>query len=86
MGYRGRCDGFSACGYLGIPYIGYEGLDTQEICHEDLTVKLGDLAAAKEKLTRLKTDKHWYNECSKIAKEQYQKYYSEQTFLKKWKK
>ena len=68
------------CAYLGIPCIGYEGLDTQEICHEDLTVKLGDLATAKEKLTRLKTDKHWYNKCSKIAKEQYQKYYHENKF------
>lgn len=68
------------CAYLGIPCIGYEGLDTQEICHEDLTVKLGDLATAKEKLTRLKTDKHWYNKCSKTAKEQYKKYYHENKF------
>ncbi len=68
------------CAYLGIPCIGYEGLDTQEICHEDLTVKLGDLATAKEKLTRLKTDKHWYNKCSKTAKEQYKKYYHEDKF------
>lgn len=71
------------CAYLGIPCIGYEGLDTQEICHEDLTVKLGDLASAKEKLTRLKTDKYFYNECSKTAKKQYKKYYHELIFLKK---
>ena len=68
------------CAYLGIPCIGYEGLDTQEICHEDLTVKLGDLVTAKEKLTRLKTDKHWYNKCSQTAKEQYKKYYQENKF------
>ena len=71
------------CAYLGIPCIGYEGLDTQEICHEGLTVKLGDLASAKEKLTRLKTDKYFYNECSKTAKKQYKKYYHESIFLKK---
>ena len=68
------------CAYLGIPCIGYEGLDTQEICHPDLTVKLGDLAMAKEKLIRLKTDKYWYDKCSQIAKEQYQKYYHENKF------
>ena len=70
------------CAYLGVPCIGYEGLDTQEKCHPELTVKLGDLATAKEKLTRLKTDKYWYNKCSKIAKENYQKHYHEGQFLK----
>ena len=68
------------CAYLGIPCIGYEGLDTQEICHPYLTVKLGDLATAKEKLIQLKSDKHWYDRCSIVAKEQYQKYYHESKF------
>ena len=68
------------CAYLGIPCIGYEGLDTQEICHPYLTVKLGDLATAKEKLIQLKSDKHWYDRCSIIAKEQYQKHYQENKF------
>jgi len=40
------------CAYLGIPCIGYEGLDTQEICHPNLTVKLGDLDTAKKLLTK----------------------------------
>ena len=65
------------CAYLGIPCIGYEGLDTQETCHPYLTVKLGDLATAKEKLIQLKSDKQWYDKCSIIAKEQYQKHYQE---------
>ena len=68
------------CAYLGIPCIGYEGLDTQEKCHPHLTVKLGDLAAAKEKLTMLKTDEDFYNTCSSISKENYQKYYNESKF------
>ena len=38
------------CAYLGIPCIGYEGLDTQEKCHPSLTVKLGDLVEAKKKI------------------------------------
>ena len=72
------------CAYLGIPCIGYEGLDTQEKCHPNLTVKLGDLASAKEKLILLKTDKDFYNECTFSAKENYLKY-NEKTFINKWK-
>ena len=68
------------CAYLGIPCIGYEGLDTQEVCHPHLTVKLGDLSTAKEKLTQLKEDKQWYDKCSQTAKEQYQRYYHELKF------
>jgi hypothetical protein len=30
------------CAYLGIPCIGYKGLDTQELCHPDLTIEVGD--------------------------------------------
>ena len=68
------------CAYLGIPCIGYEGLDTQEKCHPNLTVKLGDLATAKEKLIELKTNKDYYRDCSKIAKFNYQQYYHENKF------
>ena len=68
------------CAYLGIPCIGYEGLDTQEKCHPNLTVKLGDLAMAKEKLTLLKTSKEYYKECSEIAKFNYKQYYQENNF------
>ena len=68
------------CAYLGIPCIGYKGLDTQEICHPSLTVDLGDLVAAKEKLIQLKTDKDWYRECSKIAKFNYKQFYHENKF------
>ena len=68
------------CAYLGIPCIGYEGLDTQEKCHPNLTVKLGDLAMAKEKLILLKTSKEYYKECSEIAKFNYKQYYHESKF------
>jgi len=73
------------CAYLGIPCIGYEGLDTQENCHPHLTVKLGDLATAKEKITLLKTDENFYNKCVFTAQENYLKY-NEQNFINKWKK
>jgi hypothetical protein len=68
------------CAYLGIPCIGYEGLDTQHTCHPELTVKLGDLGAAKKLITLLKTDKNFYNECSKKAREAYKNHYNESVF------
>jgi len=68
------------CAYLGIPCIGYEGLDTQEKCHPDLTVKLGDLATAKELLILLKTDNNFYNKCCQVTKRQYEKFYHENKF------
>ena len=74
------------CAYLGIPCIGYEGLDTQEECHPNLTIKLGDLATAKEKLMLLKTDKDYYKECSEVAKINYKQYFHENKFNTTWKK
>jgi len=74
------------CAYLGIPCIGYEGLDTQEKCHPDLTIELGDLATAKEKLILLNTDKAFYNKCSKISKDNYKQYFHENKFNTTWKK
>ena len=68
------------CAYLGIPCIGYEGLDTQEICHPDLTVKLGDLEKAKKIITLLNEDEKFYNINSKKSKQCYEKYYSEDKF------
>ena len=70
------------CAYLGIPCIGYSGLDTQEICHPDLTVQLGDLEKAKKLLTLLEKDKEFYNKCSRIAKTNYKKYFHEEIFKK----
>jgi hypothetical protein len=70
------------CAYLGIPCIGYEGLDTQEICHPELTIKLGDLEEAKKLITSLKEDEKFYNHCSHITKQHYKKYYSEDKFNK----
>ncbi len=71
------------CAYLGIPCLGYEGLDTQEKCHPSLTIKMGDLAMAKEKLTLLQTDQEFYKNCVIDAKSGYSKF-SENQFLKKY--
>lgn len=68
------------CAYLGIPCIGYEGLDTQEKCHPELTVQVGDLDSAKKLLILLQNDKNFYNSCAEQSKQNYEKHYSENQF------
>ena len=68
------------CSYLGIPCIGYEGLDTQEKLHPDLTVELGDLESAKNLLILLNTDENFYQKCSTLTKEIYKSKYHESKF------
>ena len=74
------------CAYLGIPCIGYKGLDTQKLCHPNLTVEIGDLVTAKKMLILLKTDKNFYQNCSDTAKTNYIKHYHENKFNTTWKK
>jgi hypothetical protein len=71
------------CAYLGIPCIGYKGLDTQEVCHPNLTVEVGDLVKAKKLITLLK-DEDYYNEQSQIAFNNYKNNYTEQIFKQKF--
>ena len=68
------------CAYLGIPCIGYKGLDTQEICHPDCTVELGDIVCAKQIAEKLRKDEEFYLYCSNKAKEKYKKYFNEDKF------
>lgn len=68
------------CSFLGIPCIGYEGLDTQRILHPELTVKDMDLDAARKLVKKLDTDKDFFILCSNTTKELYQKYYHENSF------
>ena len=74
------------CAYLGIPCIGYRGLDTQEFCHPDLTVKVGNLKKAKELLGKLKNNSYFYNKASTQAKENYKKYFNESVFISRFRK
>ena len=68
------------CAYLGIPCIGYEGLDTQRILHPELTVKDGDLATARKLIQKLESDKSFLILCRQQSKELYQEHYHERTF------
>ena len=74
------------CAYLGIPCIGYEGLDTQQLCHPNTTIKVGDLPEARKIIRNLKEDKEFYQECSIVAKQNYKNYYHENQFNTTWKK
>jgi hypothetical protein len=68
------------CAYLGIPCIGYKGLDTQMICHPDCTIEIGDLTKAKQIIKKLRNDEDFYLYCSKEAKNNYEQLYHENTF------
>ena len=72
------------CAYLGIPCIGYEGLDTQMICHPDLTVNVGDLTKAKNLAEKLRKDKEFFVYCSNTALEKYNQEYTEKVWLQRF--
>ena len=73
------------CAYHGIPCIGYEGLDTQEKCHSELTVAIGDINSARQLVNKLKTDDNFYQIQSKQCKDNYELHFSEHEYVKKWK-
>ena len=68
------------CAYFGIPCIGNEKVDTQRICHPELSVDVEDVTKARVLAKRLKEDKVFYNFCSDISKQNYRKYYD----IKQW--
>ena len=62
-------------------------LDTQRNIHPDLSVEMGDTAAAIKLTSKLRDDIEFYNECSKNAQLNYQKHHSEEvvnTYLNKF--
>lgn len=69
------------CGYVGTPCIGYDIVDTQRSIHPQLSVKPGDLVAARSLAKKLLNDKNFWDECSSQAKENYNKHHSEEVFL-----
>jgi len=72
------------CSYLGIPCIGYRGLDSQEICHHDTTVDIGDISKAKEIAEKLRKDEEFYVYCSNLTKKKYEQHYTEKIFKEKF--
>ena len=75
------------CARLGIPCIGYKGLDTQEVLHPQLTVRrFGQMLEAKELIRKLREDEDFYKQCSNKAIENYNKFYTEEVFKDNWTK
>lgn len=72
------------CSYFGIPCIGYNGLDTQELLHPNLSVDIGDINSARKLASSLKNDEDFYLECSTKTIDLYNELYSEPNWLKHW--
>jgi len=71
------------CAYLGIPCIGYQGLDTQVILHPETTVEIGDLESARKIAENLRNDKEFYLYSSTLCKGLYKNHYTEESFKNK---
>jgi hypothetical protein len=63
------------CAYFGIPTIGNIQVDTQRLCHPELSVDVHDIEKAKEKVEMLRLDSDYYQHCSETAKKHFRKYY-----------
>ena len=71
------------CAYHGIPCIGYEGLDTQALCHPQLTIKMNDLKHARKLANKLKTESEWYDLQSATAKRNFNIFFGEKEYIYK---
>ena len=71
------------CSYLGIPCIGYNGLDTQRILHPNLSVNDGDLQTARQIINRLWNDQDFYDENRVLTTKLYKENYDETVFKDK---
>lgn len=68
------------CAYLGIPCIGNISVDTQRLCHPELSVEVYDVEKARQLAIRLANDKAFYEKCSIEAKVNYKKHYHIETY------
>lgn len=71
------------CAYFGIPCIGNIKVDTQRLCHPELSIDVDDVEQAVYLAKRLKKDELFYENCSKTAKANYRRYYDIADFKNK---
>jgi hypothetical protein len=69
------------CAYFGIPCIGNEKVDTQRVCHPDLSVSVSDVAKARKLAKLLVEDEDFYIQCSVAAKQNYKNNYNKELFI-----
>ncbi len=72
------------CAYFGIPCIGNNKVDTQQLCHPALSVDVEDIDSARRLAKALK-DPVFYKRCSDLAKEQYHTLYSQEVWTNRMK-
>ena len=71
------------CAYFGIPCIGNTDVDTQLLCHTTLSVSVNDLESARELAILLKEYNNFYNQCSEMAKANYEACFSQDVWTKR---
>jgi hypothetical protein len=64
------------CAFFGIPCIGNKDVDTQNLCHPNLSIDVSNIEEARKLSLALRDDKDFYSDCSNEAKLNYSKYYS----------
>ena len=73
------------CSFHGIPCLGYSDVNTQRMLHPLTTVEVCEIDKAKDIANRLKDEK-FYNLCMETTQKRYERYYSEEQFLRHWNK
>lgn len=68
------------CAYFGIPCIGNIEVDTQRLCHPNLSVDVSDIKSARSLAKKLVSDNSFYSYCSKEARDNYNKYFTLQHY------
>ena len=63
------------CAYFGIPCIGNINVDTQRLCHPQLSVDVHDVERARKLAKNLVNDEEFRILCINEAKKNYRKHY-----------
>lgn len=71
------------CAYFGIPCIGNVNVDTQRKCHPWLSVDVYNIEGARKLAKQLANDVEFYNECSTLAKANYQQHFNLKFYINK---
>tara|TARA_R110000868_G_scaffold8986_1_gene45524 strand:- start:14178 stop:15167 length:990 start_codon:yes stop_codon:yes gene_type:complete len=69
------------CAYFAIPCIGNKKVDTQRLCHPELSVDVHDIELARKLAKKLKEDSDFYKECSLNAELYYNQHYHKNIWL-----
>jgi hypothetical protein len=72
------------CAILGIPCIGWNYMDTQQICFPELTVDVGNMQEARRIARHLKNNKLFYDHVSAYAQKTAIAEFGKEMFLKRF--